>query len=149
MEKSPYGKGKDKCLPVHHKHMEELVQEAREARKSAYAPYSDYSVGAALRTVSGDVYTGCNIEVANFSNTLHAEEVALAMAVRDGHEEFEALAFSSSTGAQPSGTSRQSLSEFCDSELVIYIDNVEEDVTYEYRLADWYPDPSSGREVTD
>jgi len=129
--------------------MESLIQSAREARESAYAPYSNYSVGAAIETESGEIYTGCNIEIANFSNTLHAEEVALSMAVVDGHEEFESLAFSSETGAQPSGTSRQSLSEFCDPDLVVFIDHIDEGEVYEYRLSDWYPDPSSGRKVTE
>lgn len=122
--------------------MEELVRQAREARELSYAPYSNYDVGAALRTQEGDTYVGCNIEIANFSNTMHAEEVALARAVSDGKREFEALAFSSETGAQPSGTSRQSLSEFCDPDLVILIDDVQEETVYEYRLADWYPGSS-------
>lgn len=122
--------------------MDELVRQAREATESAYAPYSNYEVGAALRTADGEVYTGCNIEVANFSNTMHAEEVALAHAVSEGHREFDALAFSSETGAQPSGTSRQSLSEFCDPDLVVLVDDSSKDRVYEYRLADWYPDPS-------
>lgn len=126
--------------------MEELVNRAREARELAYAPYSNYAVGAALRTEGGDVYAGCNIEVANFSNTMHAEEVALAKGVMDGHREFRTLAFSSETGAQPSGTSRQSLSEFCGPELVVLIDHIEEDDVYEYRLGDWYPGSTSDPE---
>jgi cytidine deaminase len=125
--------------------MEELVEQAREAREAAYAPYSEYNVGAALKTEEGDVYTGCNIEIANFSNTLHAEEVALAKAVADGNRGFDALAFSTETGAHPSGTSRQSLSEFCDPSLVVFVDNPQEGDVYEFRLADWYPDPSEDR----
>jgi cytidine deaminase len=126
--------------------MEELIQQSREAKESAYAPYSSYEVGAALRTADGEVYTGCNIEIANFSNTMHAEEVALARAVSEGYREFDALAFSSDTGAQPSGTSRQSLSEFCDPDLVVLVDDSSKDRVYEYHLADWYPDPSDGSE---
>ena len=39
-----------------------LLQKAKEARKMAYAPYSGFTVGAALLTKEGKVYTGCNIE---------------------------------------------------------------------------------------
>ena len=43
---------------------EELMQYAMEAREYAYAPYSKFTVGAALLTDSGKVFTGCNIESA-------------------------------------------------------------------------------------
>jgi cytidine deaminase len=39
-----------------------LVNLANESRKLAYAPYSNYPVGAALRTKTGRLYTGVNIE---------------------------------------------------------------------------------------
>jgi len=39
-----------------------LISIANEARRRAYAPYSNYQVGAALRTSSGRIYTGCNAE---------------------------------------------------------------------------------------
>ena len=75
--------------------MEELVEQAREAREAAYAPYSEYNVGAALKTEEGDVYTGCNIEIANFSNTLHAEEVAV------GAREPDAVWFTYAEAEEP------------------------------------------------
>jgi len=54
----------------------DLIEAARDALDDAHVPYSEYRVGAALRTADGTVYTGCNIENANYSNSLHAEEVA-------------------------------------------------------------------------
>ena len=75
--------------------MDALLSEARDALDDSYAPYSEYQVGAALRTDDGAVYTGCNIENANYSNSLHAEEVALGKAVSDGHRSFERLAVTS------------------------------------------------------
>jgi cytidine deaminase len=74
--------------------MDELMTRAREALSAAYAPYSEYRVGAAVRATDGTVFTGCNIENANYSNSLHAEEVALGSAVRDGHREFDRVAVS-------------------------------------------------------
>ncbi|RIK27495.1 MAG: cytidine deaminase, partial [Anaerolineae bacterium] len=39
-----------------------LIDLADKARELAYVPYSKYPVGAALRTKSGKIYTGVNIE---------------------------------------------------------------------------------------
>ena len=96
--------------------MDELVERAREAQHNSYAIYSEYLVGAALRATDGTVFTGCNIENANYSNSLHAEEVALATAINAGYRDFDRLAVSSSErdGVTPCGMCRQTLIEFCD-----------------------------------
>lgn len=109
--------------------MDELVEAARRAAESSYAPYSEYAVGAALETADGTVYEGCNVETANYSNSLHAEEVALGTAVGDGHRSFVRLAVTSSErdGVTPCGMCRQSLAEFCDEELVVLCDRGEDD----------------------
>ncbi|MGM0448768.1 MAG: cytidine deaminase, partial [Methanobacteriota archaeon] len=88
--------------------MDELIAAARDALEAAHVPYSEYRVGAALRTADGTVYTGCNIENANYSNSLHAEEVALAEAVKAGHREFDRIAVSSCVrdGVTPCGMCR-------------------------------------------
>ncbi|HEV2386892.1 MAG TPA: cytidine deaminase [Candidatus Acidoferrales bacterium] len=92
-----------------------LVAAARRARARAYAPYSRFQVGAAVRTRSGRVYTGCNIENASYGLTLCAERVALFKAVSEGEREFDAVAVV--TGADsvtpPCGACRQILWEFC------------------------------------
>jgi cytidine deaminase len=113
--------------------MSDLLDRAREARGNAYAPYSEYAVGAALRTADGTVYTGCNIENANYSNSLHAEEVALGSAVRDGHREFDRLAVSSAAedGVTPCGMCRQSLAEFCPESFVVVCEGPDGPVEYE------------------
>lgn len=83
----------------------DLIEAARDALDDAHVPYSEYRVGAALRTADGTVYTGCNIENANYSNSLHAEEVALAEAVKNGHREFDRIAVTSGVrdGVTPCG----------------------------------------------
>ncbi len=43
-----------------------LIDLAKEARRRAYAPYSNYPVGAALRTKSGKIFTGVNVENAAY-----------------------------------------------------------------------------------
>ena len=49
---------------------QELAQLARDTAKKAYAPYSNFRVGAALITDSGNVYTGCNIENVSYPATV-------------------------------------------------------------------------------
>ncbi|ESS09072.1 MAG: cytidine deaminase [uncultured archaeon A07HN63] len=101
-----------------------LVEQARSALTDAYAPYSSYRVGAALRTADDTVVVGCNIENANYSNSIHAEEVAIAEAVKTGHTEFAKLAVTSAArdGVTPCGMCRQTLAEFCDESFPIVCD---------------------------
>ena len=47
----------------------ELIEKAKKAAENAYVPYSGYTVGAALLSESGKVYTGCNIENAAYGPT--------------------------------------------------------------------------------
>ncbi|PSQ20252.1 cytidine deaminase [Halobacteriales archaeon QS_9_67_17] len=116
-----------------------LLSAARDALTDAYVPYSEYRVGAALRTADGETYVGCNIENANYSNSLHAEEVAVAEAVKEGHTEFDALAVVSGErdGITPCGMCRQTLAEFCDESLPVYCD--EGDTVAEYALGELIP----------
>lgn len=118
----------------------ELLAAAREAHETAYAPYSEYHVGAALQTADGTVYTGCNVENANYSNSLHAEELAVGKAVGDGHREFERLAVSSAArdGVTPCGMCRQTLAEFCAPEFEILCET--EAGRKRYTLGELLPD---------
>jgi cytidine deaminase len=122
---------------------DDLIDAARNAYATSYAPYSDYPVGAAIETTDGAVYTGCNIENANFSNSMHAEEVAIATAVTAGHLEFSRLAVASARedGVTPCGMCRQTLAEFCEDDFPIYCD--EGDTVSEYALGDLIPNTIS------
>ena len=121
----------------------ELVTAAREATAHAHVPYSEYRVGAALEATDGTLFTGCNIENANYSNSLHAEEVALAEAIKEGHREFSRIAVTSSErdGVLPCGMCRQSLTEFCADDFRVLCD--EEGAIAEYRLGELLPDAIS------
>jgi cytidine deaminase len=100
---------------------ENLLDRARAVLGDAHVPYSGFRVGAALLTADGTTFTGCNLEVANYSNSLHAEELAVARAVQAGHTEFDRLAVASNRDAlvTPCGMCRQTLAEFCDADLRI------------------------------
>ncbi|WP_224449775.1 cytidine deaminase [Haloprofundus salilacus] len=129
---------------------DELVEKAREVLSNAHVPYSEYRVGAALRTVDGTVFVGCNIENANYSNSLHAEEVAVAEAVKNGYREFDRIAVTSGVrdGVTPCGMCRQTLSEFCDEPFVVVCDEGGER-TSEYTLGELLPNTISEGTLSD
>jgi cytidine deaminase len=99
-----------------------LIDLANEARRRAYVPYSNYSVGAALRTSSGRIYTGVNIENAAYPTGICAERVAVFKAVSDGETKFEVIAVVTQNGGTPCGSCRQVLSEFGMDTVVLIAD---------------------------
>jgi len=96
-----------------------LVDVANTARERAYAPYSKYHVGAALRTKTGRIFTGVNIENAAYPHTMCAERVAIFKAVSEGEKEFEAISVVTDNGGSPCGGCRQVLAEFGLDTLVL------------------------------
>ncbi|MFV0388939.1 MAG: cytidine deaminase [Pyrinomonadaceae bacterium] len=97
---------------------EELVKCAIEAREKAFAHYSNFKVGAALLTASGEFVTGCNIENASYGLTICAERVAIFKAISDGNTEFVEIAVVADTEdteelVSPCGACRQIIWEFC------------------------------------
>jgi cytidine deaminase len=89
-----------------------LIDLANEARRRAYAPYSNYHVGAALRTTSGRIFTGVNVENAAYPTTMCAERVAIYKAISEGEREFEVIAVVTTNGGSPCGGCRQVMAEF-------------------------------------
>ena len=102
---------------------QQLVVLAQEARKAAYAPYSHYSVGAALLTLSGQVFTGCNVENAVYPLCLCAEQTAVVKAVSEGQREFSAIAIATRNGGSPCGACRQVMREFASQLRVLLADD--------------------------
>lgn len=99
-----------------------LIALANQVRQHAYAPYSHYRVGAALRAVSGAVYTGVNVENAAYPITMCAERVALYKAVSEGERAFDVIALVTDNGGSPCGGCRQALSEFGLETIVLIAD---------------------------
>ena len=89
-----------------------LVDLANTARQRAYAPYSNYRVGSSLRTKSGRVFTGANVENAAYPQTMCAERIAIFKAVSEGEKEFEVITVVTDNGGSPCGGCRQVMAEF-------------------------------------
>ncbi|MDF0679355.1 MAG: cytidine deaminase [Candidatus Nitrosocosmicus sp.] len=91
-----------------------LIEAATKCLEKAYNPYSGLSVGCALKTSSGKIYDGVNIENSVFGLTMCAERVAVFKAVSEGNVDIEQIALVASTGkpVYPCGACRQVLFEF-------------------------------------
>ncbi len=98
---------------------------ALRARSYAHAPYSRFTVGAALLTASGRVYTGCNVENSSYGLSMCAERVALFKAVSEGEHDFIALAVAADTNplTPPCGACRQVISDLAGGDIDIILIN--------------------------
>ena len=115
MKRSPGKAAGIPASPPQEPDLAALSQLARRARRRAFAPISRFKVGAALRTRTGEVVTGCNVENASYGLTLCAERVAVFKAVSEGMRRFDAIAVvaDSKRLTPPCGPCRQILWEFC------------------------------------
>ena len=99
-----------------------LIDLGNTARQRAYVPYSNYPVGAALRTKTGRIYTGVNVENAAYPQTMCAERVAIFKAISDGEKEFEVISVVTDNGGSPCGGCRQVMAEFSLDMIVLMAD---------------------------
>ena len=103
----------------------EDINLAKEARLNSCSPYSNFQVGAALRTKSGKVYLGCNIENHGIQ-AICAERTAFAKALSEGEREFESITVVGSPKGEeptekclPCGYCRQFMNEYVDENFKV------------------------------
>lgn len=93
---------------------DELLRRAGEVQQNAHAPYSRFRVGAAVRSGSGRVYVGCNVENASYGATICAERSAICAMVAAGETQLVEVAIvaDGDEPAMPCGVCRQVMTEF-------------------------------------
>lgn len=98
-----------------------LLAAATAVRQNAHAPYSRFKVGAAIRTVSGAVHIGCNVENVAYPEGTCAEAGAIAAMVAAGETRIaEMLVIADSPDpVPPCGGCRQKIAEFADQDVVV------------------------------
>ena len=116
----------------------ELRNLAKAATKQCYAPYSNALIGSALKTESGKIFSGCNIENSSFGGTVCAERVAVWKAISAGEKKISEIYVYSKTGWPPCGLCTQVLAEFCTDDLNIIIGNEAGDER-EIKFKDYFP----------
>jgi cytidine deaminase len=101
----------------------ELFAAAKAARANAYAPYSRFKVGAALRSESGAIHAGCNVENAAYPQGACAETGAIAAMAAAGNRRIAEILVIGDGEAlcTPCGGCRQRIREFADPATPIHI----------------------------
>lgn len=120
--------------------IDELFQQAKAVRARAYAPYSRFQVGAALRSMSGAVFSGCNVENAAYPLGLCAEASAIAAMVAAGETNIAEILILGPGPERiaPCGACRQRIAEFGRGDALVHLANQEGDVETS-SLADLLP----------
>jgi cytidine deaminase len=102
--------------------IDELFAAAVAAQANAHVPYSKYPVGAAVRSGSGQVFAGCNVENAAYPQGWCAETSAIAAMVGAGEREIVAI-LTVANGDQLAtscGGCRQKIREFAAPDALIH-----------------------------
>ena len=121
----------------------QLFDAACAAREHSYSPYSNYKVGAAIRTVAGDVFAACNVENVAYPEGVCAEGGAISMMVA-GSDGVPVIAevvtvTTGDTPGTPCGGCRQKIREFSGASTTIHattVDGSVRSVTMEELLPD-------------
>ncbi len=108
----------------------DLFKAAVAVRKKAYAPYSNFQVGAAIRSASGKIYVGCNVENVAYPEGTCAEAGAIAAMIADGETEISEILVVAGGAAKvsPCGGCRQKISEFASADTPVYLADLDGDI---------------------
>jgi cytidine deaminase len=121
--------------------VQELFDAAVAVQANAYVPYSRFPVGAAVRSATGRVYVGCNVENAAYPQGWCAETSAIAAMVSAGEREL-AVVLTVCEGDMLStccGGCRQKIREFATAATVIHAAGPE-GVRRSYSIEELLPD---------
>ena len=101
----------------------DLFDAACTAMRHAYAPYSRFPVGAAIRTESGGIFAGANMENASYPEGWCAETSAIAHMVMAGERRIAEVAVVAEKMMliTPCGGCRQRLKEFGTAATLIHL----------------------------
>jgi len=108
----------------------DLFKAAMTVRENAYAPYSNFQVGAAIRTTSGNIYTGCNVENVAYPEGTCAEAGAIAAMIAAGETEIKEILVvaGGASKVSPCGGCRQKISEFAKGDTPVYMADLAGDI---------------------
>lgn len=119
----------------------DIAERLREVRERAYVPYSGHPVGALVESDDGALFTGCNVEIANYKG-LCAEASAIAAMVGNGRQRLRTV-YVMGPGEHlctPCGDCRQRIREFADRETRIKVLDDSGQLLKEYSMDALLPD---------
>jgi len=103
--------------------LDTLFEAARAAQDKAYAPYSRFKVGAAIRTPSGRIHAGCNVENAAYPQGTCAEAGAISAMIAGGERRIAEMVVVGEGDllCTPCGGCRQRIREFAGPGTSIHV----------------------------
>ncbi len=101
--------------------LDDMIRRAVAVREHAHAPYSGFKVGACLRSQSGDLHVGCNVENAAYPQGQCAEASAIGVLVSAGERRIVEVVVVGAGLCTPCGGCRQRLAEFAAPETPIHV----------------------------
>ena len=122
----------------------QLIEAAIQASTQARAPYSNFNVGAALLTSTGETITGANVESASYGLSCCAERITIFKALTEGHNDFSVLAIASAGGAAPCGACRQIIAEYAPKADLLLIDTNNPNSIHKTSIVPLLPRPFTG-----
>ena len=112
----------------------DMLARARTMMDRAYAPYSSFHVGACVRSDSGALYDGCNVENAAYPQGWCAEASAIAAMVAAGERRIVEVVVAGARAdgkggyaddaellCTPCGGCRQKLREFAADDTAVHV----------------------------
>jgi cytidine deaminase len=103
--------------------LDALFEAASAIQAKAYAPYSRFKVGAAIRTSSGAVFAGCNVENAAYPQGACAETGAISAMIAAGESRIAEVVVMGEGEAlvTPCGGCRQRIREFASGDTTVHM----------------------------
>jgi len=119
----------------------ELLAAACAAQAHAHVPYSQFRVGAAIRSETGRVFLGANVENAAYPEGICAEAAAIGAMATAGERVIDAIVVVCDGAAlsTPCGGCRQKIREFATASTRILVAG-SEGIRAVYSMADLLPD---------
>lgn len=120
---------------------QKLIRAAAQARKGSVSPHSNFKVGSALLTRTGEIIGGANVESVSYGLTCCAERIALFKALTDGKKDFVAVAVVARCdgGPTPCGACRQLLAEYAPEAKVFVADSDALKIVREFTVRELLP----------
>jgi len=108
-----------------------LFQQALKVRELAHAPYSKFKVGAAIRTATGKIFVGCNVENIAYPEGSCAEAGAISAMIAGGEKQIEEIIVvaDSPVPVSPCGGCRQKIAEFSSADTSVLIAGLDGEVS--------------------
>jgi len=103
--------------------LEPMLDLARQALANAHAPYSRFRIGACVRSGSGRLYAGCNVENASYPVTQCAEATAIGAMVAAGERQIAEVVIVTERPepCPPCGRCLQQLAEFARPGIPVHL----------------------------